>query len=87
MDEDEERPEHEASQPPRKRGRFENERSDSMSQGEGASQQHTVDGEPTTPKQKMRRRKRMEGAPRQSGARRASSKRHRAERESWEEDG
>ena len=80
-------PEHEASQPPRKRGRFENERSDSMSQGEGASKQHTGDGESTTPKQKMRRRKRMEGAPRQSGARRASSKRHRAERESWEEDG
>ena len=30
MDVDEEQPEHEASQPPRKRGRFENERSDSM---------------------------------------------------------
>ena len=37
MDVDEEQPEaeHEASQPPRKRGRFENERSDSMSQGRG----------------------------------------------------
>ena len=66
MDVEEEQPEDEASQPPRKRGRFENEQSDSMSQGEGASQQHTVDGEPTTPKQKMRHRKRMEGAPKGS---------------------
>ena len=50
MDVDEEQPEDEASQPPRKRGRFENERSDSMSQaqGEGASQLHTEDGAPMT---------------------------------------
>ena len=47
MDVDEEQPEHETSQPPRKRGRFENERSDSMSQGEGASKQQEEDGEPT----------------------------------------
>ena len=43
MDVDEEQPEHEAFRPPRKRGRFENERSDSMSQGEGTSQQHDED--------------------------------------------
>ena len=61
MDVDEEQPEHEASQPPRKRGRFENERSDSMSQGEGASQQHDEGEELMTPKQKMRQRKRMDG--------------------------
>ena len=54
MDVDEEQPEDEASQPPRKRGRFENERSDSMSQGEGASQQHHKGEEPMTPKQKLR---------------------------------
>ena len=46
MDVEEEQPEDEAPQPPRKRGRLENERSDSMSQGEGASQQHTEDGGP-----------------------------------------
>ena len=34
MDVEEEQPEDEAPQPPRKRGRFENERSDPMSQGE-----------------------------------------------------
>ena len=61
MDVDEEQPEHEASQPPRKRGRFENERSDSMGQGEGASQQHDEGEELMTPKQKMRQRKRMDG--------------------------
>ncbi|EOD15911.1 hypothetical protein EMIHUDRAFT_210830 [Emiliania huxleyi CCMP1516] len=44
MDMDEEKPEDETSHSPRKRGRFENERSDSVSQGEGASQQHTEDG-------------------------------------------
>ena len=66
-DEDEEQSEHEASQPPRKRGRFENERSDSMSQGEGASKQHGEDGEPVTKAQKQRLRKRMEGSARKSG--------------------
>ena len=67
MDVDEEQPEHEASQPPRKRGRFENERSDSTSQGEGASKQHGEDGEPVTKAQKQRLRKRMEGSARKSG--------------------
>ena len=61
MDVEEEQPEDEAPQPPRKRGRFENERSDSTSQGEGASQQHHEGEEPMTPKQKMRQRKRMDG--------------------------
>ena len=42
-----------------KRGRFGNERSGSVSQGEGAYQQHTEDGEPMTPKQKLRQRKRI----------------------------
>ena len=64
MDEDEERPEHEASQPPRKRGRFENERSDSMSQGEGVSQQHHEGEEPMTKAQRKRERQRKEGPPR-----------------------
>ena len=51
MDVDEEQPEDETSHSPRKRGRFENERSDSMSEGEGASQQHTAEGEPMTYRQ------------------------------------
>ena len=67
MDVEEEQPEDEAPQPPRKRGRFENERSDSMSQGEGASKQHGEDGEPVTKAQKQRLRKRMEGSARKSG--------------------
>ena len=49
-------PEHEASQPPRKRGRFENERSDSMSQGEGASQEHHEGEEQMTKAQRKRER-------------------------------
>ena len=80
MDVDEEQPEHEASQPPRKRGRFENERSDSMSQGEGASQQHHEGEEPMTPKQKLRQRKRTQQSPRTSRAQREYDERHRAER-------
>ena len=56
MDVDEEQPEHEASQPPRKRGRFENERSDSMSQGEGASQEHHEGEEQMTKAQRKRER-------------------------------
>ena len=48
MDVDEEQPEDETSHSPRKRGRFENERSDSVSQGDGASQQHTEDRGPMT---------------------------------------
>jgi len=66
MDIDEEQPEGEASQPPRKRGRFENERSDSMGQGEGASQQHTEDGGPVTYGEERARTagdERHEGAP------------------------
>ena len=48
MDIDEEQPEDEGRGIPAagKRGRFENERSGSVSQGEGAYQQHTEDGEP-----------------------------------------
>ena len=80
MDVDEGQPEHEASQPPRKRGRFENERSDSMSQGEGASKQHDEDEEPMTPKQKLRQRKRTQHSPRTSRAQREYDERHRAER-------
>ena len=64
MDVDEEQPEHETSQPPRKRGRFENERSDSMSQGEGASQQHDEGEEQMTKAQRKRERQRKEGPPR-----------------------
>ena len=56
MDVDEEQPEHEASQPPRKRGRFENEHSDSMSQGEGASQEHHEGEEQMTKAQRKRER-------------------------------
>ena len=80
MDVDKEQPEDEASQPPRKRGRFENERSDSMSQGEGASQQHHKGEEPMTPKQKLRQRKRTQQSPRTSRAQREYDERHRAER-------
>jgi len=64
MDVDEEQPEDEASQPPRKRGRFENERRDSMGQGEGASQQHHEGEEPMTKAQRKRERQRKEGSPR-----------------------
>ena len=52
------------SQPPRKRGRFENERSDSMSQGEGASKQQEEDGEPLTKAQRQRQRNRVRGSSR-----------------------
>ena len=67
MDVDEEQPEDETSHSPRKWGRSENERSDSMSQGEGPSQQHDEGGEPVTKAQKQRLRKRMEGSARKSG--------------------
>ena len=80
MDVEEEQPEDEAPQPPRKRGRFENERSDSMSQGEGASQQHHEGEEPMTPKQKLRQRKRTQQSPRTSRAQREYDERHRAKR-------
>ena len=66
MDVDEEQPEDETSHSPRKRGRFENERSDSVSQGEGASQQHTEDGGPVTYGEERARTagdERHEGAP------------------------
>ena len=59
IDVDEEQSEEEAPRPPRKRGRFENDRSNSMRLGEGASKQHEED--PATQHKRRARKEETEG--------------------------